>query len=37
MNVAKRMFALPRFVRVQFAMIMREMATSYGKSYFGYL
>lgn len=30
-------FFLPRFMRVQFAMIMREMATSYGKSYFGYL
>jgi capsular polysaccharide transport system permease protein len=37
MNEARRQLHLPRFMRVQFAMIMREMATSYGKSYFGYL
>lgn len=28
---------VPRFARVQFALMMREMATSYGRSYFGYL
>lgn len=28
---------VPRFARVQFALIMREMATTYGRSYFGYL
>ena len=32
-----RNLPLPRFVRVIFAMIMREMSTSYGKSSFGYL
>lgn len=37
MSEVRRQLALPRFVRVQFAMIMREMATSYGKSSFGYL
>jgi capsular polysaccharide transport system permease protein len=37
MSEVSRQLRLPRFVRVQFAMIMREMATSYGKSSFGYL
>lgn len=37
MSEVLRQLYIPRFVRVQFAMIMREMATSYGKSYFGYL
>ena len=37
MSELSRQIYLPRFIRVQFAMIMREMATSYGKSYFGYL
>lgn len=37
MSEVRRQLYVPRFVRVQFAMIMREMATSYGKSSFGYL
>jgi capsular polysaccharide transport system permease protein len=37
MSEVGRQLYIPRFVRVQFAMIMREMATSYGKSSFGYL
>ncbi|HBQ36211.1 MAG TPA: sugar ABC transporter permease [Rhodobacteraceae bacterium] len=33
----KFQFKLPRFARVIFALIMREMATSYGRSALGYL
>lgn len=37
MKRTRRQISLPRFLRVQFALVMREMATSYGKSSFGYL
>lgn len=37
MASAPRQIYLPRSIRVVFALMMREMATSYGKSYFGYL
>ena len=34
---AKRLIRLPRFLRVIFALMMRDMATTYGKSSIGYL
>ncbi|MEM9585158.1 MAG: ABC transporter permease [Pseudomonadota bacterium] len=37
MKTAAKPMYMPRFVRVIFALMMREMATTYGKSYFGYV